>query len=333
MRILLFRDDERVFAKSGVGRAMKHQEIALKLAGVDFTTDSDADFDIIHLNTINPQSYLLAKKARRDGKKVVFHAHSTEEDFKNSFAFSNVMAPAFKKWLRQCYNTADILLTPTPYSKSLLDKYKLKAPIVPISNGIELEKFAPDEQKMRAFREHFGLSEDEKVVISVGHYFERKGLPDFCKVAKHFPEVKFIWFGHTAAGLLTEKVKKAIKNKPDNVILPGYIAGEIIQGAFTSADLFFFPSYEETEGIVVLESLAAKCQVLVRNIGVYDGWLEDGESCFMAETNPQFIEKIRGFLAGEIPSTIEKGYETAQERSLKKVGEQLAKIYTDLAKK
>jgi 1,2-diacylglycerol-3-alpha-glucose alpha-1,2-glucosyltransferase len=97
MRILLFRDDERVFAKSGVGRAMKHQEIALKLAGVDFTTDSDADFDIIHLNTINPQSYLLAKKARRDGKKVVFHAHSTEEDFKNSFAFSNVMAPAFKK--------------------------------------------------------------------------------------------------------------------------------------------------------------------------------------------------------------------------------------------
>ena len=61
MRILLFRDDERVFAKSGVGRAMKHQEIALKLAGVDFTTDSDADFDIIHLNTINPQSYLLAK--------------------------------------------------------------------------------------------------------------------------------------------------------------------------------------------------------------------------------------------------------------------------------
>ena len=50
MRILLFRDDERVFAKSGVGRAMKHQEIALKLAGVDFTTDSDADFDIIHLN-------------------------------------------------------------------------------------------------------------------------------------------------------------------------------------------------------------------------------------------------------------------------------------------
>ena len=99
MKVLLFRDDEKVFAKSGVGRAMKHQEEALRLAGVDFTTDSDADFDIIHLNTINPESYILAKKAHKEGKKIVFHAHSTEEDFRNSFALSNIIAPAFRKWL------------------------------------------------------------------------------------------------------------------------------------------------------------------------------------------------------------------------------------------
>ena len=72
MKVLLFRDDEKIFAKSGVGRAMKHQEAALKLAGVDFTTDSSEDFDIIHLNTINPKSYLLAKKARKNGKKWFF---------------------------------------------------------------------------------------------------------------------------------------------------------------------------------------------------------------------------------------------------------------------
>ena len=47
MKVLLFRDDEKIFAKSGVGRAMKHQEAALKLAGVDFTTDSSEDFDLI----------------------------------------------------------------------------------------------------------------------------------------------------------------------------------------------------------------------------------------------------------------------------------------------
>ena len=33
MKVLLFRDDEKIFAKSGVGSAMKNQESALKLAG------------------------------------------------------------------------------------------------------------------------------------------------------------------------------------------------------------------------------------------------------------------------------------------------------------
>lgn len=333
MKILLFRDDEKTFAKSGVGRAMKHQERALELAGVDFTFDKNADFDIVHLNTINPQSYFLAKKARKMGKKVVFHAHSTEEDFRNSFAFSNLLAPIFKKWLKKCYNAADILPTPTPYSKSLLEKYNLRPPIVSISNGIDLEKFASDEKKIAKFRKYFNLSKNQKVVISVGHYFERKGLPDFCEVARQFPEVKFIWFGYTAPALLTENVKKAIKNKPENVILPGYIDGEIIQGAFSSADLFFFPSYEETEGIVVLEALASKCQVLVRDIGVYDGWLVKNDNCFMGENNAEFTEKIRLYFDGLLDSTKEKGFEVAKERSLEKIGEQLRQIYSELLSK
>lgn len=330
MKVLLFRDDEKVFAKSGVGRAMKHQEEALALAGVDFTTNSDDDFDIIHLNTINPESYLLAKKARKMGRKVVFHAHSTEEDFRNSFAFSNIIAPAFRKWLEKCYNSADVLLTPTPYSKSLLEEYNLKPPIIPISNGIDLNRFAKNPEKIEKFREYFGLHKKDKVVISVGHYFERKGLPDFCEVARDFPDVKFIWFGHTASSLLTDNVRKSIRKKPNNVILPGYIDGDIIQGAFASADMFFFPSHEETEGIVVLEALASKCQVLVRNIGVYDSWLKDGKNCFMAENNEEFSEKIRAFLSKEIDSTIEEGYKTAEEKSLKKIGEQLKGIYESL---
>ncbi|UKI48766.1 MAG: glycosyltransferase [Clostridium sp.] len=74
--------------------------------------------------------------------------------------------------------------------------------------------------------------------------------------------------------------------------MPGYISGDIIKGAFHSADLLFFPSYEETEGIVVLEALASKLPVLVRDIGVYKPWLKDGISCYMGKNNDDFINKI-----------------------------------------
>ena len=332
MKILLYRKDEKVFAKSGVGRAMKHQEEALKLVGVDYTFDEKDDFDIVHLNTVSLNSYLMAKKARRKGKKVVYHGHSTEEDFRNSFLFSNLLAPLFKIWLKICYKTGDVILTPTPYSKHLLETYNLGRPIVDVSNGIGLQLFARDEAKIGDFRKFFKLDSNDKVIVSVGHYFERKGLPDFIEVARQFPEYKFIWFGHTPPAAVTKNIREAISRKPENVILPGYIDGRIIQGAYQAADIFFFPSNEETEGIVVLEALAARCQVVVRDIGVYDSWLEDGKNCYKGKSNQEFEVIIKKITQNELPPTIEEGRKTAEERSLVRVGKKLAQIYRDLIK-
>ena len=39
--------------------------------------------------------------------------------------------------------------------------------------------------------------------------------------------------------------------------------------------LSFFPSYEETEGIVVLEAFASHQHVVLRDIPVYEGWVDD----------------------------------------------------------
>lgn len=332
MKICLFQDDEKIFRKSGIGRALKHQREALRLAKVDFTLDYKDEYDIIHLNTINPKSFMLAKLAKKNHKKVIFHAHSTEEDFRNSFALSNQIAPLFRKWLIKCYSTADVLLTPTPYSKTLIDKMGFKVPIIPISNGINLDDFRLNNEKKKKFQQHFKLNKQQKTVISVGHYFERKGIVDFIEIARSFPDIKFIWFGHTSSTLLTENVKKAIRNRPSNVILPGYIDGDIIQGAFQSADMFFFPSYEETEGIVVLEALASKTQVLVRDIEVYSPWLKNKINCFMGRDNNEFKKTIEDYLDGKIDSTVEAGYKVAEERSIERIGNQLKNIYQQILK-
>ncbi len=90
-------------------------------------------------------------------------------------------------------------------------------------------------------------------------------------MAKKMPQYKFIWFGSTPKALITGEVRKVLKNHPDNVIFPGYIVGEVIQGAFSGADCFFFPSHEETEGIVILEALASSQKIVIRNIGAYKG--------------------------------------------------------------
>jgi 1,2-diacylglycerol-3-alpha-glucose alpha-1,2-glucosyltransferase len=327
MKILLYRKNANAFKKSGIGRAMKHQEEALTQAGVTYTTNAKEDYDLVHINTVDPQAIMMAKKAKKHGKKVVYHAHSTKEDFQNSFMFSNQLAPAFKRLIMYAYNQADYLITPTPYSKKILEGYGITLPIEDVSNGIDLSRFTYNQQKVDAFRAYFNLNKDQKVIISVGLYFQRKGLPDFMEVARTLPDYTFIWFGYTPPASVTKEVRNAIKHKPSNVHLPGYIAGDIIEGAFASADIFFFPSYEETEGIVVLEALASKCQVVVRDIGVYDGWLFDKENCYKGINNQQFATLIRDLINNDLPDTIENGYKVAKERSIKNIGYKLKALY------
>lgn len=328
VKILLYFEGEKILSKSGIGRALDHQKRALATWNVDYTTDPTDDYDILHINTYGPKSEWMVYKAKKAGKKVVYHAHSTEEDFRNSFIGSNQLAPLFKKRLIHLYKKGDHLITPTPYAKQLLEGYGLKQPIAPISNGIDLKKYYPDPKKEAAFRNYFKLTPDQKVIISVGLFFKRKGIIDFIEIAKRMPEYTFIWFGHVPLASIPRDIRELVtKDHPKNVIFPGYIKGDVIEGAYSGADLFFFPSYEETEGIVVLEALASKQQVLLRDIPVYQGWLEDGKNCYMGHDNEEFIQLISQLVEKQLPDLTKAGYATAQNRDIRQVGRELIAVY------
>lgn len=334
MKVCLYFEGKEMIKTSGIGRALKHQIAACESAGIDYTLDPEDDYDILHINTVGMTSIPTINKARAKGCKVIYHAHSTEEDFRNSFVLSNQIAPVFKKMLVNYYSKADLILTPTPYSKKLLESYEgIDVPIHDLSNGIDLNRFHYDEEKVKAFRRYFSLKEDEKVVISVGLYFERKGIIDFMEVARKMPDIKFIWFGFTPLLSIPKKIRDLVtEDHPTNVILPGYVKGAVIEGAYASADCFFFPSYEETEGIVVLEALASSQNVLLRDIPVYDPWLKHGINCYKGNNNDDFIRQLHKILNHECADLREEGKKTAQKRSIQAVGRELKKIYEGVLK-
>ncbi|QIL45628.1 glycosyltransferase family 4 protein [Vagococcus coleopterorum] len=329
MKVLLYFEGEKLLAKSGIGRALEHQKRALTDVGIDYTTDpSCTDYDVIHLNTYGLKSRWMANRAKKAGKKIVYHAHSTEEDFRNSFIGSNQLAPLVKKNLVSLYGKADYLITPTEYSKNLLESYGLKGPIKAISNGVDLEKYQPSEEKEAQFKEYFKIQPTEKIIICVGLFFERKGLKDFVALAEACPDYRFIWFGHTPLASIPRDIRQIVTGAhPSNCEFPGYIKGDIIEGAFSGADLFFFPSYEETEGIVVLEALASHQNVLVRDIPVYDGWLQDKVNCYKGTSNQEFEACIKGILEGTLPELKENGFQVAENKSIKTIGEELQAVY------
>ena len=332
MKVLLYTENEKMISKSGLGKAIKHQMQALKDNGVDYTTDPDSNYDIVHINFYGPKSYMLAKKAKKLGKKVIYHAHSTEEDFRNSFVLSNQIAPAFKKWLINCYTLGDHILTPTPYSKHLLEGYGIEVPITAISNGIDVKFFEKDEKLGKKFRKDFNYSDEDKVIMGVGLYIERKGIIDFVELAKRLPEYKFIWFGFSPLAASPKNVRDAVNTKLDNLCFAGYVEPEVLRGAYSGADLYLFPTLEETEGIPIIEACAAKIPAIIRDIPVFSEWLVDGVNVYKAKDIDEFEQKICGVLKGNLPNLTEEAYKVATERDIKKVGKKLINIYKKVLK-
>ena len=331
MKVLLYTELENLTRESGLGKSVKHQEQALRDNHVEFTRDIHDTFDIAHINFYGPRSFLLAKKCKKRGIPVVYHAHSTEEDFRNSFIGSNRIAPLFKKWLVKCYSQSDLIITPTPYSQKLLEGYGLQN-IHALSNGVDTEFFTKDPSEGKRFRELYGFSDTDKVIVGIGLYIERKGILDFIEIAKSLPEYKFIWFGHTTSLVIPEKIKHAIRTAPENIQFPGHVPKETIRAALSSCDLYIFPTLEETEGIPIIEACSVGAPTLIRDIPVFDPWMIDGENTYKATSLDEFIKKTQQIISGDLPDLTKKAKKVALDRDIRTVGRELISLYETIIK-
>ena len=331
MKVLLYTEGLKAVGKSGLGKAVEHQINALESNNISYTRDRKEldSVDIVHINWYLLKSYFLAKKAKKEGKKVVYHAHSTEEDFKNSFLFSNQIAPIFKWWICKCYRLGDVIITPTEYAKKLLLNYHLNRPIYAISNGINTDFFEYNPKFKDEFRKKYHYKKDDKVIMGVGLYLKRKGILDFVELAKRLPEYQFIWFGYLDLKLVPKEIRVAVNTKLDNLIFAGYVEQEFLRKAYSGADLYLFPTLEETEGIPILEALTAKIPTLVRDIPVFEEFITDKE-VYKAKDIDEFEEKIKQILENKLPKLADNGYKKAKKKDIKTVGEQLIKVYQDL---
>ena len=328
MKVLLYTEGLKTVGKSGLGKAVKHQIRALEDNNIEYSLDpKDIETcDIVHINWYLLKSYFLAKKAHKLGKKVVYHAHSTEEDFKNSFILSNQLSKIFKWWISKCYRLGDVIITPTNYSKRLLEGYNLNREIYAISNGLDTKFFEHDDVWGREFRKQYGYSEDDKIIMGVGLYLKRKGILDFVELAKRMSEYKFIWFGYLDLKLVPKEIKDAVHTKLPNLKFAGYVEPKTLRKAYSGCNLYLFPTLEETEGIPILEALCERIPTLVRDIPVFEEY-EDNKVVYKAKDVDEFETKIKAILNNELKPLKEEGYRVAKKKDVKLVGKELVELY------
>lgn len=328
MKVLLYPDANKWLG--GIGTAIKNFKQAMKSANIKYTTDpSTDDFDILHVHLPDPLSLFLIKKSEIEGKKVIVHAHTTREDFVNSYRFSNSVADVVKKYLKYFYSRADLVLCPSNYTKNLLKhRYGIKN-IRSISNGVDIKKFKFNKKEREKYRKKYKLN--GTVIFSVGHVMPKKGIFTFARVAKKLKNTTFVWFGKIYSKLITPpSAINLIENSPKNLIFTDYV--ENIRAAYAAGDIFFFPSFNENQGIVVLEAAAMKRPMLLRDIPVFRKW-QEGVHCLKARRVDEFVKKLKILLTNDElrNEMVKNAYnEVKKKHSIESVGKQLKKIYLEV---
>ncbi|MDY6817935.1 MAG: glycosyltransferase [Halobacteriales archaeon] len=332
MRVLNYLELEDQLQRAGHGTAVAQQRRALARTDADIDlltspwgTGGIRSFDLAHLNMFGPGSIAVARTAKRRGRPLVCHAHTTSEDFRDSFRGSNYLAKPLRRYLRWFYSQADLVLCPSEHTRSLLADYPIDAPIVPITNGVDHDSLNDHDELRTTYRERYDLS--GMVVFSVGNVFERKGLSTFCRVAQA-TTYDFAWFGTYETGpFASPTVRRWVRNPPDNVTFTGWV--EEKAGMFGAGDVLLFPAKEENQGLAVLEAMACGKAVVLSDIPVFEEYYEDGHDCLICSSEPEYREALDRLAddPGLREQLGENARETAANHSLDRVGERLLEAY------
>jgi glycosyltransferase involved in cell wall biosynthesis len=181
------------------------------------------------------------------------------------------------------------LIAVSEYTKrELLQYYKLDASkIRVIHNGVAVDKFKPSDDKLQAKAE-LGLGPQDKVVLSVGRLYARKGLFTLIEsvpsVIRKFRNAKFIISGKGQSDEMKKLVAHAAKlGVKDNIVFTGYYPDKKLPRLYQAADMFAFSTFYENLPFAILEALSSGLPVVTTKVGGIPEVIADGKNGFLVE--------------------------------------------------
>ena len=252
--------------------------------------------DIMHYHTIDFKFFLSIPFSRLKGTTVAY-VHFVPETLDDSIKLPFIVKQVFYKYVIWFYKNVDHLVVVNPYFINVLKSYNIDAEkITYIPNFVSEENFYKyEQQKVEVLRQKYDITLEKFVILGVGQIQHRKGILDFVEVAKNLPHIQFIWAGGFSFGSITDgykELKGVMENPPSNVKFIGIISREEMNDIYNISDLMFLPSFKELFPMSVLEAMALKMPILLRDLDIYHNILFD--SYLKGKDVNEFTKTIKG---------------------------------------
>lgn len=231
------------------------------------------NLDVIHSQT----EFAIGTFARIFGKQygipVVHTYHTMYEDYVHYITKGYFTKPGIKlvEYLTKfyCDKTVTELIVPTKKAYDLFkEKYKVDRNIHIIPTGIEISRFYKENSKIQDIinlKRKLNINDTDFVILFVGRLAEEKDveflLESHEEIIKKHNNAKLLIVGD---GPDINKYKElSIKYKIDNnTIFTGKVPWDDMPKYYQIADVFATASRSETQGLTVVEAMAAEIPVV-----------------------------------------------------------------------
>ncbi len=255
-------------------------------------------FDIVHIQTPFVAHYAGVRLGTWLGLPRVESYHTFFEEYLYHYAplipesWARFAARKFSK--SQC-NNVDAVVVPSTPMLEVLRGYGVNCPAAVIPTGIELERFRGGDG--HRFRARHRIPAHRPVLLYIGRVAFEKNI-DFLLRAldtlrQGIPEALLIIAGEgPAQGHLQRLTAKL--GLQENVLFVGYLSREDqLLDCYRAADVLVFASRTETQGLVLLESMALGTPVVSTAVMGTRDILKPAKGAIIAEeTTEDFAAKV-----------------------------------------
>jgi 1,2-diacylglycerol 3-alpha-glucosyltransferase len=297
------------------------------------------NLDVIHSHTEFGVGTFARIISKQFNIPLVHTYHTMYEDYVHYITkgYFNNTSKKIVEYLTNfyCDQTATELIVPTKKTYDLFkEKYKYERNVHIVPTGIEVERFYKeniDSKKVDEIRKRHGLSKSDFVVLFVGRIAKEKDVEFLISaheyLAKNYKSKLLI----VGDGPDLERYKK-LAHKLDldeYVIFAGKVPWEDVTLYYQIADVFATASTSETQGLTVIEAMAASLPVVAVNDESFNTVIVDGLNGHLFETKHQYKKYVESFInePSKLKQFSKQARINADTYSSKYFGERVLDVY------
>lgn len=300
---------------------------------------SRLEIDVIHTHSPFLLGRLGAAAARRHKLPLVFTYHTLYHEYIHYLPMGRrLMQQLVKNSVSRYCRRCDLVIVPSPeMGRFVSQEHGEDIKTVVIPTGIPVHGFARGDDGW--LRKRWGIPPDHRILLFVGRLGQEKNvgllLEMLARVVRRRPEVRLVLVGGGPAKEELERLALCL-GIAGMVTFAGRVPFEGVASYYAGADLFVFPSLTETQGIVLLEAMAARLPVVSVEAHGTKGFLTHGRDGYVVSPEAgEFAERVLELLEdpAKREALAQSGLEKAESMSSSRMAQRLVEVYRTLLPK